>query len=67
MTKEQTKALIESRVGICFLCKWIVEDSKLNGKLTDWPLEAMGRGQFPLEGKIRHIRLEMGVNVGVNV
>ena len=58
MTKEETRALIESRAATCFLCKWIVEDARANGKLTDWPYDSNNKGQFPLEGKIVHVKLE---------
>lgn len=43
----------------CFLCKWIVEDFDLHGKLTDYPKDFNGNGIFPYKGKVEHIRLEL--------
>lgn len=43
----------------CFLCRLIVEDFDQNGKLTDHPKDAMGKGLFPYNGKTTHIRLEL--------
>lgn len=42
----------------CFLCGWITEDFEKNGMLTDWPFDLNGKSQFPVHGKIAHIRLE---------
>lgn len=54
----ETKALLESRFDSCFLCKWIVEDFLKHGKLTGWPKNEMCGDQFPITGKLAHIRLE---------
>lgn len=43
----------------CFLCRLIVEDFDQNGRLTDHPKDAMGKGCFPYDGKTFHIRLEL--------
>lgn len=42
----------------CFVCKLIVEDLDLHGKLTGYPLDAMGSPTFLRSGKIDHLRLE---------
>jgi hypothetical protein len=42
----------------CFLCRLISEDLDKNGKLTGYPLDWGGSGTFPVEGKIRHLKLE---------
>jgi hypothetical protein len=44
----------------CFLCKWISEDLTANGKLTDYPKDFNGYGIFPIEGKEKHLTLEIG-------
>lgn len=42
----------------CFMCSWIQEDIRLNGKLTDWPYDLNNNGQFPASGKKKHLDLE---------
>jgi hypothetical protein len=42
----------------CFLCKWIAEDLRKNGKLTGYPEDGMGAGTFPATGKEKHIAIE---------
>ena len=46
----------------CFLCDWIREDLKRNGRLTDWSPADAGHDQknFPLGAKIAHLKLEAG-------
>jgi hypothetical protein len=46
------------RSEACFLCKWIHQDLKLNKKLTGHPLAWSGDGEFPVEGKKKHLKLE---------
>jgi hypothetical protein len=46
-------------VGCLLSCKWIKDDLKSNGKLTGWPLDSLGTGLYPREGKIRHLYLEL--------
>ena len=48
----------EQGVG-CFLCRLFVEDFEKNGKLTDHPYDANGKGLFPVAGKTRHLQLEL--------
>jgi len=43
----------------CFCCGLILEDIEKNGKLTGYPLDAMGSGTFPVAGKRRHLELEL--------
>lgn len=42
----------------CQLCRIILEDFRLNKKLTGYPLDAQDNGMFPVESKVRHIELE---------
>jgi len=42
----------------CFMCKWIREDLDANGKLTGYPLDAMSAATFPIDGKLKHLKLE---------
>lgn len=55
----ETEALVrkESNEKGCFLCRFILEDIEKNKKLTGYPLESDGKGQFPVEAKIRHIEI----------
>lgn len=58
---EVTQALrlkLTERGPGCFMCRWILEDIELNGKLTGYPLDSGGGGEFPVPGKIRHLELE---------
>ncbi len=57
VTAELTAA-VEVRALLCFLCGWILEDVKANGKLTGHPLDYNSQPQFPVSGKIRHLELE---------
>jgi len=54
----QIRTIAEQTVGSCFMCKWILEDLRLHGKLTDWPPDSNDKGQFPINGKLRHLELE---------
>lgn len=59
---EKVLPLLEKRIPVgdgpgCFMCKWIFEDLKKNGELTDYPKGSQG-GQFPAGGKILHMKLE---------
>ena len=54
---DETKALLESEVEKCFLCRIILEDFATNGKLTGHPNDIFGKGTFPVESKIRHIEI----------
>jgi len=51
-------AVTRPRAEKCFLCRLISEDIDKNGKLTGHPLDWGGSGTFPVEGKIRHLKLE---------
>lgn len=43
----------------CFLCKWILEDLKENGKLTEtWKDNNGWSTSFPPEAKRKHMELE---------
>lgn len=55
---QETRDLLASRVNGCFLCRFILEDEKKNGKLTGYPLDGEGKGIFPVEGKMIHVQLE---------
>jgi len=39
-------------------CKWILEDLVQNGKLTGWPFDFNGQSDFPVKGKVIHLKLE---------
>lgn len=54
----ETEAVIRGKMEGCFMCRYIVEDHEQNGKLTGYPKEMDGKGQFPVEAKIRHIQIE---------
>ena len=56
------RKLVESRVEVCFLCKWIKEDLDTNEKITGWPLDWNKSPVFPVEGKLVHILLELNVD-----
>lgn len=47
----------------CFMCAWILEDFKKNGKLTDWPYDYTNKGDFPRASKEKHAKLEKGLTV----
>lgn len=50
--------LVRERSANCFLCKWILSDFHLNGKLTGYPLDYNNQPEFPVQGKINHLELE---------
>lgn len=58
MNEMQVRVVADQMKEICFLCRWILEDLRLNGKLTDWPFDSNDKGQFPASGKVRHLELE---------
>ncbi len=58
MNEMAIRALVSRTESTCFLCKWIREDLDANGKLTGYPLDAMGGGTFAADGKRRHLELE---------
>lgn len=58
MDMELAKNISARRAEACFLCKWIQEDLRINGKLTDYPYDYNDHGDFPVYGKIRHLELE---------
>lgn len=55
---EELLALLGARSVGCFLCRWILEDVKKNGKLTGYPLDYNQQPEFPVQGKINHLELE---------
>ncbi len=60
--EQSEKLLIAAKRGqeTCFLCRYIVEDLEKNKKLTGHPKDWSGGGLFPVEGKLRHLILELG-------
>lgn len=58
MMTERTAKVLAYWAPTCFLCRWILEDVKQNGKLTGYPTDHSGAPQFPASGKLRHIELE---------
>jgi hypothetical protein len=55
---EDTKKLIRRNRTKCFLCRMIITDIKKNGKLTGYPEDFSGKGTFPVEGKMSHVKKE---------
>lgn len=53
----ETQAFLQKAEPGCPLCKWILEDFKLNGKLTDYPMMYDGKGNFPVKGKVAHVKV----------
>ena len=53
-------ALVGAKKDGCFLCKWIEQDLKTNGKLTGWPLDSFNKPEFPVDAKLVHVLLELG-------
>ena len=51
-------AAAEPAASTCFMCRWIQEDIRKNGKMTGYPLDFTGAGTFPVEGKVNHLVLE---------
>lgn len=49
---------LEALAPRCFLCRWILEDVKKNGKLTGYPMDYNDQPEFPVTGKICHLELE---------
>lgn len=54
----ETAEMVRRNAEGCFLCRLIVEDHEANGKLTGHPKEVDGKGQFPVEAKMRHVKIE---------
>ena len=48
-------------------CKWILEDLEKHGKLTGYPLDGLGGATYPVDGKLRHIAIELGFPIPVHV
>jgi len=55
---QETRDLLASRVNGCFLCRFILEDEKKHGKLTEYPFGLDGKGQFSVEAKVNHVSVE---------
>ena len=58
MDAENIKRIAGPEVNRCFLCKWIMEDLRINGRLTGYPTDHSGSAGFPVVGKLRHLELE---------
>ena len=48
----------------CFLCKWIYQDIEKNGRVTNGKKNHDGSYSFPIEGRLRHLELEFGLEKG---
>jgi hypothetical protein len=55
---EEILRRLDERAPVCFLCKWIAEDLRKNGRPTGWPNDFNGQGQFPTDGKLEHLKVE---------
>ena len=42
----------------CFLCKWILLDLEMHGKLMGWNLDMFNKPIFPREGEFAHLKIE---------
>lgn len=53
----------------CFMCRWILEDINLHGKLNGGPKDHSGASQFPVYGQERHLAIERATldNRGISV
>jgi hypothetical protein len=60
----ETIVLLRKADPGCPLCKWILEDFRLNGKLTDHPVMYDGKGNFPVKGKVLHVKLLKKIQEG---
>jgi hypothetical protein len=58
MNEMEIRALVSRMEPTCWLCKWIREDLDTNGKLTGYPFDYNGGATFPVDGKLKHLRLE---------
>lgn len=58
MDAENIKRIAGPEKDRCFLCKWILEDLRINGRLTGYPTDHQGGPVFPFQGKLRHLELE---------
>ncbi len=47
--------LVSKDAATSFLSRWILKDLELHGKLTGWPFDYAGKGDFPVEGKMRYV------------
>lgn len=52
--------IAKQRHATCFLCRYIVEDLEQNKKFTGYPKDWGGAALFPVEGKLKHLLLEIG-------
>jgi hypothetical protein len=55
------RELIRTKEPTCFLCSYIRRDLEQNGKLTGWPLDFFNKADFPIDAKLIHVILELGV------
>jgi len=55
---ETLKAELQKRRDGCFLCRYIEDDLKRHGKFTGWPIDYVGHELFPVEGKLKHLKVE---------
>ncbi len=63
MSDQEIVQVAKQHQNTCFLCRWIIEDFKENGKLTGAPNDYVGAGTFPRSGKENHAKLESGVTI----
>ena len=60
------RSFLRSRIPVgdgpgCFCCRLIVEDLESNDRLTGHPVDALGAGTYPVDGKILHLAVEFSV------
>lgn len=53
----ETELILVEEAKTCFVCRIILEDHALHGKLTGHPKDMFDKGTFPVEAKIRHIQI----------
>lgn len=56
---EALKKTLRSRAITCVCCSLIVGDLEQHGKLTGWPFDSLGGSTYTIDGKLRHLHLEL--------
>jgi hypothetical protein len=59
VTDQEIVEVAKKHQKICFMCKWIVYDFSENCKLTGYPINYDGSGEFPRDSKEKHAQLEL--------
>ena len=54
------RTLLEGWAPTCWLCEWVLDDLRSLGRLSGRPIDFNGQPVFPIDGKLRHVLLELG-------